>query len=80
MKTEKENEEKETGLHAKPVSLKGQIVAAVWIAAWCTFHFVTNIKSVRVTDFILSGLAIAGCFTPVYFNMLMDKIKDIRWG
>ena len=31
-------------------------------------------------DIIVSGLAIAACFTPVYFNLVMDKIREIKLG
>lgn len=71
-----ETEKKE--LKAKPVSLIGQIIAAVWIAGWTAFYIFKNVSTVAIKDIILSGIAIAGCFSPVYFNMLLDKIKDIK--
>ena len=78
---EKPNEEaKEKGIKAKSVSLWGQIVAAVWIASWSAYKFIKNIDETAITDFIFSGFAIAGCFVPVYFNLIMDKIKKIRFG
>lgn len=78
---EKMNEEvKEKGIKAKSISLWGQIVAAVWIAAWSAYKFIKNIDEATITDFIFSGFAIAGCFVPVYFNLIMDKIKKIRFG
>ena len=78
---EKKNEEvKEKGIKAKSISLWGQIVAAVWIASWSAFKFIKNIDEATITDFIFSGFAIAGCFVPVYFNLIMDKIKKIRFG
>lgn len=77
-KTEEKTEEKK--LHAKPVSLIGQIVAAVWVAGWSAFYLIKNVSNVQITDIIFSGLAIAACFSPVYFNLLLDKIKEIRWG
>lgn len=74
----KENEKK--GIKAKSVSLWGQIVAAVWVAAWSTYKFIKNIDEATITDFIFSGFAIAGCFVPVYFNLILDKIKNIKFG
>ena len=71
-----ETEKKE--LKAKPVSLIGQIIAAVWIAGWTAFYIFKNVSTVAIKDIILSGIAIVGCFSPVYFNMLLDKIKDIK--
>lgn len=75
-----EEVQEEKKLKAKPVSLIGQIVAAVWIGGWSSFFIIKNINELRITDIILSGLAIAACFTPVYFNLIMDKIKDIKLG
>lgn len=78
---EKTNEEaKEKGIKAKGVSLYAQIAAAVWIAGWSAYKFIRNIDEATITDFIFSGFAIAGCFVPVYFNLIMDKIKKIRFG
>ena len=78
--TEEETPKEEKKLKAKPVSLIGQIVAAVWVAGWSAFKFIKNASSIDTNDIILSGLAIAGCFSPVYFNLLLDKIKEIKWG
>lgn len=74
----KKSEEKK--LQAKPVSLIGQMVASVWVAGWSAFNFVRNASAIKITDVIMSGLAIAACFSPVYFNLLLDKIKEIKWG
>lgn len=75
---EETTEKKE--IKAKSASLIGQIIAAAWIAGWAAFYIIKNAGSVKITDIIFSGMAIAACFSPVYFNMLLDKIKDIRWG
>jgi hypothetical protein len=63
---------------AKIASLIAQAVAAVWIAFWSGKKFATG--PVEILDVIFSGLAIAACFSPVYFNMLLDKIKKIKFG
>lgn len=70
--------EEEKKVHAKSASLWGQIIAAVWVAGWSAYKFVTS--PVGVQDIIFSGLAIAACFSPVYFNLLLDKVKEIKWG
>lgn len=80
MSEETEKTEEEKKLKAKPVSLIGQIVAALWVAGWSAFNFTKNVSGIKITDIIFSGLAIAACFSPVYFNMLLDKIKEIKWG
>lgn len=75
-----EKKEEKKGFGAKTASLWGQIIAAVWIAGWSAFKFIKGINDIAITDFILSGLSIAACFTPVYFNLIMDKIKEIKLG
>lgn len=76
-------EKKEKGVHAKSASLWGQIIAAVWIAGWSTAQNIKDIiasNHIDIKEIIFSGLAIAACFTPVYFNLIMDKIKEIKLG
>ena len=71
------------GIKAKGASLWGQIAAAVWIGGWCSAFFIKELSAghpLDVKTVIISGLAIAACFTPVYFNLLMDKIRDIKIG
>lgn len=75
-----EEKTEEKTIKAKTASLWGQIVAALWVAGWSAFDFIKNFESIQITDIIFSGLAIAACFSPVYFNLLLDKIKEIKWG
>lgn len=63
---------------AKTTSLIAQIVAALWVAVWCGKKFIT--ANGETSDIILSGFAIAACFCPVYFNMILDKVKSIKFG
>ena len=77
------NENEKKGIKAKGASLWGQIAAAVWIGGWNAAQCARDIfkcQHVSATDIILSGLAIAACFTPIYFNLIMDKIKEIKLG
>ena len=77
------NENEKKGIKAKSASLWGQIIAAFWIGAWHMAQFISNLikgQEINPIHIILSGLAIAACFTPVYFNLLMDKIKEIKLG
>lgn len=74
-----ENEKK--GIKAKGASLWGQIVAAVWIGGWHAAQFAADIikgQHISGNEIIFSGLAIAACFTPVYFNLIMDKVREIK--
>ena len=71
------------GIKAKGASLWGQIAAAVWVGGWNAAQFIKDLIAGRPLDtqaVIISGLAIAACFTPVYFNLLMDKIREIKLG
>ena len=63
---------------AKTTSLIAQIIAALWVAVWSAKNFITS--GGQTNDIIFSGFAIAACFSPVYFNMILDKIKNIRFG
>jgi hypothetical protein len=62
---------------AKGSSLFAQIVAAVWIAGWSGYAFISG-NGIAIIDVILSGIGIAAMFLPVYFSIIMDKIKDIK--
>ena len=63
---------------AKNSSLFAQIAAAVWIAGWHVWKFLQSPLNIDSGDIVVSGLTIAACFTPVYFNMVLDKIKGTR--
>ena len=67
-------------LQAKPISLKSQLIAALWIAGWSAFKFILKPAAISVKDVLFSGLGIAACFSPVYLSIVMDKIKEIRFG
>lgn len=70
--------EKNKIVSAKGSSLIAQIVASVWIGGWSTYKFLSETPAIE--DIMFSGLGIAACFLPVYFNLIMDKIKDIKLG
>lgn len=65
---------------AKPASLWAQIIAAVWIAGWSAFKFARAPEAIDMIDVMLSGVTIAACFIPVYFSIILDKIKEIKLG
>jgi len=71
--------EEQKAIKAKSASLIGQIFSAVWITVWCTYKFIRSAE-IQVTDVLYSGIGIAACFSPVYFSIVLDKIKDIRFG
>lgn len=70
---------------AKEYSLFAQGIAAVWIGGWSALKFAKiiasgNFASLEMTEIIFSAFSIAACFTPVYFSIVMDKIKSIKFG
>lgn len=65
---------------AKISSLIAQIIAAVWVAVWSAMKFIKASGDINISDVIFSGFAIAACFSPVYFSLILDKIKNIRFG
>lgn len=80
---EEEIKEPEKTITAKSSSLWGQIIASVWIAGWNAAQFIMSLvkgEGIDCGDIIVSGVAIAGCFAPVYLNLLVDKIKEIKLG
>lgn len=75
-----EQKKEEKGLKPKSTSFIGQIVAALWIIGFGAFFIIKNISTIKPTDIIVFGFAVAACFTPIYFSIVMDKIKEIKWG
>lgn len=55
------------------------IIASVWIAV-LTILKGLSIMKLDMGDIIGSGISIAAVFSPVYFSIFLDKIKDIRTG
>ncbi|MDR0720495.1 MAG: hypothetical protein LBF78_12730 [Treponema sp.] len=75
-KTELEKQEsKKTG--AKQYSLFAQIFSGTWIAV-LTILKGLKIMVLETQDIICTGIAIAAIFSPVYFSIFLDKIRDIR--
>lgn len=62
---------------ARESSKWAQIIAAIWIGSWSAFTFVAG-RDIAIMDIMLSGLGIAATFLPVYFSIIMDKIKEIK--
>lgn len=62
---------------AKKVSLITQIIATVWTVFWFTMKFVgifESLESINVKEIGFSGLIILSINTPVYLNMIVDKL------
>jgi hypothetical protein len=64
---------------AKASSFMAQVVAALWIAVMSVLKGLGKIQ-LEMTDIIISGVIIAGVFSPVFVSIWLDKIRDIKWG
>lgn len=74
-----EEQEKSTSKKgAKDYSLFSMIIAGLWIGVLTILKGFGVIHLEVKSEIITSGIAIAGVFSPVYFSILMDKIKDIK--
>jgi undecaprenyl pyrophosphate phosphatase UppP len=62
---------------AKQYSFFAQIFSGVWIAA-LTILKGLDVITLDTGDIITTGIAIAAIFSPVYFSIFLDKIRDIR--
>lgn len=60
---------------AKSMSLIAQLIGALWIAGWSAYKFSHEMPSVK--SIVVSGLFIAAAFSPVYFNLIMDKFVSL---
>jgi hypothetical protein len=66
-------------LSGKTSSKFAQIIAALWIAGWSAYTFISG-KDIDITDIMLSGVGITAMFLPIYSSILLDKIKNIKFG
>lgn len=70
---------------AKEISKWSMVVACLWIGlltlAKALWGFVSKRAfGLEVSEIILSGLALAAVFSPVYFSIILDKVRDMRIG
>ena len=68
---------------AKEISKWSMVVACLWIGlltlAKALWGFVSSRPfGLEVNEIILSGLALAAVFSPVYFSIILDKIREMR--
>lgn len=64
---------------ARELSKWGQLVAALWIATLSGVKFFRmSAESIEMTDIILSGMAIFGCFAPTVVSIWLDKFVEMK--
>jgi len=72
---------------AKEVSKWSMVIAAIWIgglsllkAFWGLIAKSPDPFGLSIKEIVFSGVALAAVFTPVYFSIFMDKIRDTKLG
>ena len=70
---------------AKEISKWSMVVSAAWIGGLCLIRGFSTILfkaefGLSVKEIIYSGISLAAVFSPVYFSIILDKIKDIKIG
>lgn len=75
-----EEQKKENKKGAKDYSLFSMIFSGIWIITLTLLKGFDVIKLSIMEEIIPSGIAIAGVFSPIYFSIFLDKIKDIRFN
>ena len=75
-----EEQKKENKKGAKDYSLFSMIFSGVWIITLTLLKGFDVIKLSIMEEIIPSCIAIAGVFSPIYFSIFLDKIKDIRFN
>lgn len=78
MEEQQKEQKKENKKGAKDYSLFSMIFSGVWIITLTLLKGFDVIKLSIMEEIIPSGIAIAGVFSPIYFSIFLDKIKDIR--
>lgn len=82
---EVEDIEEKKGAKPKDVSFKSMIISAVWIGVWTALKAVLPLISgkslgIEMWEIGLSGFMIGAAFSPVYFSIMLDKVKEMKIG
>ncbi|MCL2174494.1 MAG: hypothetical protein FWB73_00465 [Treponema sp.] len=76
----------------KQISFFAMILSGAWIAVlslvkafWGVIGvLITSLKEVNfgltVGDIVFSGVMLAAVFSPIYFSIILDKVKEIKLG
>jgi len=87
---EEKKEDKKTS--PKQVSLFAMILSGVWIAVLSLIKAFWGVICILITplndvsfgltigEIVFSGVILAAVFTPIYFSIILDKVKEIKMG
>ena len=88
--SEEKKDDKKTS--PKQISFFAMILSGIWIAVlslikafWGVFGtFIDKLRDVSfgltIGDIVFSGVILAAVFTPIYFSIILDKLKEIKLG
>jgi len=86
------NKDEKKKASPKQISLFAMILSGIWIAVlslvkafWGVFAILfESLKEVSfgltIGDIVFSGVILAAVFTPIYFSIILDKVKEIKMG
>lgn len=77
--SEEITEEKKNGLGAKFLSKLSMIFAGIWIGVLTILKGFNKID-LSIKEIIWSGIAIAAVWTPTYFSIFLDKVKEMKFN
>ena len=87
---EERKEEKKNS--PKQVSFFAMILSGVWIGVLSLIKAFWGVLGVLIAplkeasfglttgDIVFSGVILAAVFTPIYFSIILDKVKEIKLG
>ena len=73
-------EETKENLKVKTLSKWTMFFAALWIVTMSILKWVGVFPSAEINDIIYTGVAVMAIWSPTYISIVLDKIKDIRFG
>lgn len=79
METKETEETMKNKTGAKFLSKCSMVFAGLWIAILTILKGLGKIELAE-SEIIGSGVAIVAVWTPTYFSILMDKVKDMKIG
>ena len=83
--TNTESIEKKSGHGAKEISLLSMVISAIWVGSLSLLKGFWGLLSAKafgltMNEIVLSGIIMAAIFSPVYLNLILEKIRDIKIG
>jgi len=65
---------------AKILSKLAMVVGGLWIGVLTILKGLGYINNLSVIEIIQTGVAIVGLWAPTYLSIILDKVKELRFG